>query len=244
MTEWELRDFYELNLKKGENVWKAIIDRYHLIDKSAPIPGAVSVAEMRKMFFEYDAAQDSDIQEYIDTLDIYPKGTVARLTGEVEKWKRNSVQLHNETLELHLVESETVKKLQAEVEQLKGELNTAEKVQSNYIEQCKSHYDEIQRLNGNKTPDAVGCGKEFNIETYKTIGRTYLICGKDQNLCPDCQAKAKRVQLPEVPEPLEYEIWHINKLCGFNEKSIDILIAQVRGLIKGYEAVKRQLEGG
>ena len=85
----ELWDIYS----GGDNVihkeqFFEILDRYHLIDKTEPIPGAVSLSDMRKLFFEYDAMQDEGIQEMIDTLDIYPKGTVARLQGEIEELKK------------------------------------------------------------------------------------------------------------------------------------------------------------
>lgn len=208
-----------------------LLDRYHVIDKTEPVEGANDstaiiekakgrLVELEHKEFDGRSFTSGFVEGYVENI-----GTVARLTGEVE---RLGVIKDEYTRSIH--------ELQAEVDRLKIE----DKLFDDIAKKCEELEDEVDRLNSLlkernqrelekalKKPEAVGCGKEFNIENYKTIGRTYLVCGKNDDLCHDCQAKAnypetpdsspieqvgrsyKRVQLPEVPNvELGFKDWH------------------------------------
>ncbi len=115
----ELKKIFEekrLTVSTNEQAFQAILDRYHLIDKTEPIPGAVSADEIvsRIEFFHGDPVRVAE--NITQHLDIFPKGTVARLMGEVEELKKVIDEIIN-----YSESQQKIKELQAEIDRLKGQ---------------------------------------------------------------------------------------------------------------------------
>ncbi len=169
-----------------DNPGLAIIDTYLLFKKSEPIPGAVDELQVLSVLENYKD-RETMAYEITQRYDIYPKGTVARLTKRCDE-------------------------AEAEVDRLKGDNATKPEavgcgqivaikkdgiIIDSYICNKISHCPDCQAKQKTK---AVGCGK-FEVTATGLHG-----CGTRGILCPDCQAKANhvvqphvKVSLPEVP---------------------------------------------
>ncbi len=153
---------------------KLILDRYHLIDKSEPIPGAVSADALLDI---YTVCQNSGlfVSSILNRFDIFPKGTVARLTEAVNFWKDEE------------------RKAQAEVDRLTDELE----IMRGCDKDNESLADDLFRLEANheslrlKWIDEVAKREALEAE----VDRLNKDGWKDWET-PD---SSKRVQLPEVP---------------------------------------------
>jgi len=188
MNQPSAEDVYQIYFKHNGGAMdsiQAILDRYHLIDKTEPVSGVVTAAEL------LDLVKGGKYTEVIvktihDTFDVYPKGTVSRLEGEAEKMCEEWSKKQNEC-----------NKLQAEVDRLKeqleiGKTNFNAKVETIHklhgeIDQLKEiiKIAESQKTALSKKPEAVGCGK------YKPlVGWGWGTCG-EYGKCIDCQAKER-----------------------------------------------------
>lgn len=194
----------------GQTMLDFILDHYYLIDKEEPIPGAVSKAALKHYRTLKNRSGFFEVEKMADDFDIYPKGTVARLMGEVEGLKKVIDQITN-----HSESQQKVKELQAEIDRLR--VNQKPHDYDLLVEEYRRSSSEFNRLNseidrlkvkcntyakrivndgaddvaweiteGQQKPKAVGCGKMFNVKEY-----TYIPC-TFHNLCPDCQAKQKK----------------------------------------------------
>jgi len=225
MNQPSANDLFDI-LKECENnglFVATILDRYHLIDKTEPVSGGVTLDQFDEFFDQYGCV------ETFNSFDIYPLGTVARLEGDNQEMANK--------LSIVVYENE---QLQAEVDRLKGVVSSLE-IDKQYLQ----GYIEQET----KKPEAVGCGKQVNVKpfTYVGCGEYNELCPDCQakvhwndqeqsrfenygcgewfgipvvrcgigNLCQRCREKrrtwaevigeeedqpVKRVQLPEVPD--------------------------------------------
>ena len=180
--------------------FQGILNRYHLIDKTEPIPGAVSEEELNKFL------NTNGFNQIPDEFDLYPKGTVARLTGELEIMR--GCDKDNESLaeDLFRMESnheklllkwsdEVTKReaLEAEVDRIKEESGWDKS-------KLTSAFAQIKRIQGDNKPEAVGCGREFTYKYTPANQWKMPVCGEWGHICSDCQAKALEKAAESAPE--------------------------------------------
>lgn len=130
-ADYILKEFLTLvNPEKYRTIIQALLDRYHLIDKTEPIHGAVSSKQFDKWVNDiYENMEKDTMVDHCDiheqsaykaldlipkSFDIYHKGTVSRLQAEVERLKGEIVEASAKVLETHGNLPETAKVVREE----------------------------------------------------------------------------------------------------------------------------------
>lgn len=237
----------------------------HLIDKSEPIPGEYSPGQLLDFEHFEDLTLDQ-VNELSDRFDIYPKGTVARLTYQLDGFKSQ-----------YITDAENIEKLQTEVDRLRGGLEKATTLTDETIDERNEALKEVDRLKGDlessdrtseerrlelrkmleesgvvfKKPEAVGCGKTLKDAEGRVIkfneldGVKAMVCNP-KHLCPDCQAKANN---PVIPDSSAIEqVGRASKRVQLPEVPDSDCLASLSVWTKHAEtfmlAVKAHLDGG